>query len=73
MNPFEGTGFVLMWVSFLLLMSGGIAIFFLWGIRSGQFSNQDRARYLALLAEIPTEEKKEKEERHKDEHGRRQP
>lgn len=51
-NPWEGQAFLFMWIGFLLLMSCGIGAFFLWGIRSGQFSNQERARYLALQAEI---------------------
>ena len=42
-----------MWIGFLLLMSGGIGVFFFWGVRSGQFANQQRARFLALDAEIP--------------------
>ncbi len=52
-NPWEGQAFLFMWIGFLLLMSCGIGAFFLWGIRSGQFSGQERARYLALQAEIP--------------------
>jgi len=51
-NPWEGQEFLFMWIGFLLLMSCGIGAFFLWGIRSGQFANQERARYLALQAEI---------------------
>jgi cbb3-type cytochrome oxidase maturation protein len=52
-SPMEGTTFLYMWLGFLLLMIGSVAIFFFWGIRKGQFSQQDRARYLALQSEIP--------------------
>ena len=52
-SPLEGQAFLFMWVGFLLLMSSGIAAFFLWAIRAGQFSRQDRARYLPLQSGIP--------------------
>ena len=52
-NPWEGQAFLFMWIGFLLLMTGGIGAFFFWGVRSGQFANQERARFLALDAEIP--------------------
>jgi len=52
-SPMEGQTFLFMWVGFLLLMTGGIAGFFLWAIRAGQFSHQDRARYLPLESGIP--------------------
>ncbi|GAW68207.1 hypothetical protein GPEL0_01f4442 [Geoanaerobacter pelophilus] len=45
-----------MWIGFLLLMSTALGAVFVWAIRSGQFSNQQRARYLALEAAIPDEE-----------------
>jgi cbb3-type cytochrome oxidase maturation protein len=59
-SPFEGTSFVLMWIGFLILMSSGIVIFFVWAIRNGQFADQDRARYLALMSGIPSEEEERK-------------
>ena len=52
-NPFEGQTFMLMWIGFLALMTCCIALFFYWGIRTGQFSDQDRARYLPLNSGIP--------------------
>ena len=52
-SPMEGTTFLYMWLGFLLLMMCSVAIFFLWAIRKGQFSQQDRARYLALQSGIP--------------------
>jgi cbb3-type cytochrome oxidase maturation protein len=45
------------WVAFSLLTLGGLAAFLVWAIRSGQFSDQDRARYLPLLGGIPNDEK----------------
>ncbi|MBU5611911.1 hypothetical protein KOL99_03095 [Geomonas sp. Red51] len=32
-----------------------LIVFFLWGVRSGQFADQERARYLALDSGIPEE------------------
>lgn len=52
----EGETFIFIWIGFLLLMSCGIGVFFLWGIRSGQFQDQDRARYLPLQSGIPPAE-----------------
>jgi nitrogen fixation-related uncharacterized protein len=52
-SPMEGTTFLYMWLGFLLLMICSVASFFLWAIRKGQFSRQDRARYLALQSGIP--------------------
>lgn len=65
----DGQTFLFIWIGFLLLMCGGIALFFLWAIRARQFSHQDRARYLALQAGIPplTEEP---DAEHRQEHGR---
>ena len=51
-NPLDGQAFLFLWIGFLLLMGSGVGACFLWGIRNGQFSRQDRARYLALKAEI---------------------
>ena len=52
-SPMEGTTFLFMWLGFLALMIGCVAAFFLWAVRCGQFSRQDRARYLALQSGIP--------------------
>ncbi|WP_226377666.1 cbb3-type cytochrome oxidase assembly protein [Citrifermentans bremense] len=49
----EGNAFLFLWIGFLLLMSTALGTLFLWAIRAGQFSNQERARYLALDAAIP--------------------
>lgn len=53
MNPTEGYAFLFLWIGFLLLMSTALGALFVWAIRAGQFSNQERARYLALEAAIP--------------------
>jgi len=55
-SPMEGTTFLFMWLGFLVLMICVIAAFFLWAVRSGQFSDQDRARYLPLTSGIPPAE-----------------
>ena len=52
-SPMQGTTFLFMWLGFLTLMIGCVAAFFLWAIRGGQFSRQDRARYLPLQSGIP--------------------
>ena len=54
-SPLEGSTFLFMWIGFTLLMTGGIGLLFLWAIRAGQFSDQDRARYLALQCGIPND------------------
>ena len=61
MSPFEGQTFLFMWIGFLLLMIACIGVFFLWGIRHGQFADQERARYLALRSGIPPAEEPAKE------------
>jgi cbb3-type cytochrome oxidase maturation protein len=43
--------FLLLWVGFLILGIGSAFAFIWWGVRNGQFSNQDRARYLPLQEE----------------------
>ena len=52
-NLLAGSAFLCMWLGFLLLMIGCIASFFLWAVRNGQFSGQDRARHLPLTSGIP--------------------
>jgi nitrogen fixation-related uncharacterized protein len=57
----EGQTFLFMWIGFLLLMICSVAAFFLWAIRAGQFSGQDRARYLPLESGIPSSGKPDAE------------
>ena len=40
--------FLLIWFGFLVLMLVCVGAVFIWAIRTGQFSRQDRARYLPL-------------------------
>lgn len=44
-----------LWIGFLSVsVTAAMALFF-WGIRTRQFGDQERARSLALVAEIPEE------------------
>lgn len=45
--------FLAMWLGFLIIMIAAITLALVWAVRSRQFSNQDRARYLALESGIP--------------------
>ena len=45
--------FVAVWIVFTVLATAGIIAAFVWAIRSRQFANQDRARYLALRSRMP--------------------
>ena len=57
----EGPTFLFMWIGFSLLMTGSIAAFFFWAVRAGQFSHQDRARYLPLDSFISLGEESDEE------------
>lgn len=49
------TAWLLIWIGFLAVsVTAAMALFF-WGIRTRQFGDQERARSLALDAEIPEE------------------
>ena len=47
-NPLDSNAFVLIWIGFPLLAGSVAALFFFWGMRNGQFADQERARYLPL-------------------------
>lgn len=49
-----------MWITFTVVALLGVIAVFVWAVRSRQFANQDRARYLALLSGIPDEEEPNK-------------
>ncbi|GAB7028213.1 hypothetical protein [Geotalea toluenoxydans] len=49
--------FLAMWLGFLAVMITAITLALVWAVRSRQFSDQDRARYLPLESGIPTKEK----------------
>ncbi len=44
----EEMSLLVMWTTFSVLALAGVIAVFVWAIRSRQFSDQDRARYLAL-------------------------
>ncbi len=48
-------GLLTLWVAFTAVALAGIAAVIFWAVRSGQFADQDRARYLALDSGIPDE------------------
>lgn len=52
MNIDPETIFLLLWIGFLLLGVGSAFAFIWWGVRSRQFSDQDRARSLPLHSRI---------------------
>lgn len=52
--------FLAMWLGFLAVMIGAITMVLIWAVRSRQFSNQDRARYLPLKSGIPAEKEKKR-------------
>ena len=54
-SALDTPAFLFIWMGFPLLMCGTLIVFFLWGVRSGQFADQERARYLALDSGIPDE------------------
>ena len=47
--------FLTMWLTFAALALLGLIAVFIWAVRSRQFSDQDRARHLALTSGIPDE------------------
>lgn len=49
------TVFLVIWIGFIVLMMSVIVILLLWAIRTRQFENQDRARYLPLRSGIPAD------------------
>lgn len=55
--------FFLYWIAFTVLVFVAIGVAIIWVWRAGLFSGQERARYLALWAEVPEDEEKEKEEK----------
>jgi nitrogen fixation-related uncharacterized protein len=57
------TGLLFLWVAFAAVALAGIVAVIVWAVRSGQFANQDRARYLPLESGIPDEPKAQEEAR----------
>lgn len=52
------TAFVVIWVGFMALMIICMGLLLLWAVRSRQFQDQDRARYLPLMSGIPDADEK---------------
>lgn len=61
----DSSAFFFMWIGFLFLMIIGIACIFVWAIRTRQFSNQERARFLPLKSGIPKELEEQRGDRQK--------
>ena len=45
-----------LWITFTVMAVLGIAAVLVWAVRSGQFSDQDRARRLPLLDDVPEDD-----------------
>ncbi len=54
--------FFMYWITFTVLVLVAVAVALVWTWRAGQFSNQDRARYLALWAETTGAKQDEQKE-----------
>lgn len=55
----EGALFLCIWIGFLALMLVSITAILVWAVRSRQFMDQNRARYLPLDSGIPSETRDE--------------
>jgi nitrogen fixation-related uncharacterized protein len=53
------TVFLAAWVVFVCLIFAAVAGAVVWAARSGQFKDQDRARYLPLMSGIPEKRQKD--------------
>lgn len=53
---------ILVWLGFLVVGSAAALGVFVWGIRSGQFGDQERARSLPLDAGLPADGGREGED-----------
>ena len=49
------------WIGFMILGVSAASTVLFWGIRSGQFGDQEHARSLPLLGEIPGEKREDVE------------
>lgn len=52
--------FFMYWISFSALVVIAAALAFSWAFRAGHFKDQERAKHLALWAEMPQEEQQSK-------------
>ena len=53
MNPSAEATLLAVWITFTVLALIALTAVLVWAARSRQFSNQERARYLALESRIP--------------------
>jgi nitrogen fixation-related uncharacterized protein len=51
---------MILWLTFILIVSIPAGTIIFWAITDNQFNNQDKARYLALNASIKDKEKNDK-------------
>ncbi len=58
--------FLIVWFTFLVITLIGVSAIIVWAVRSGQFANQDRARYLPLRSGIPEGTATALDEEHKE-------
>jgi len=59
MNAFEDR-LLIFWLTFAVLSVAGLIPIVRWAIRSGQFSDNDAAKYLPLKSGIPDDNKESK-------------
>jgi len=50
---------ILIWTGFMIVGVSAASAILLWAIRTGQFGDQERARSLPLMAEVPAEDGRE--------------
>jgi cbb3-type cytochrome oxidase maturation protein len=55
---------LLTWTLYALIATGFLVALFAWAVRTGQFADQDRARYLALSASGGGPEGRDEHEAH---------
>jgi cbb3-type cytochrome oxidase maturation protein len=56
---------LILWITVTVVALLGLIAVLVWAVRSRQFSNQDRARYLALESGIPKEDSEENKNKDK--------
>jgi cbb3-type cytochrome oxidase maturation protein len=57
--------FLAMWIGFAVMTMAGVGAVLWWAIKSGQFKDNDRARYLPLMSRIPEDKKETMKEKEK--------
>jgi cbb3-type cytochrome oxidase maturation protein len=58
--------FLAMWIGFAVMTMAGVGAVLWWAIKSGQFKDNDRARYLPLMSGIPEDKKEKDKDKDKD-------